>query len=134
MLLPEIHTRLTDQSLVTTGFTVSRGKMLDSPDKVIALYEASGVAPDRFLGSTATLDNASLQVVVRGEPRDYETPRLQIERIYQAMCDWGAFTASGVRYTGIMPLQSPFFFQRDQNERILFAVNFLVSKAFSSTA
>jgi hypothetical protein len=134
MLTSEISARLSSESLVTTGYTVVRGKVPATPDKVIVLRETGGAGPERFLGGSASVEQPALQVIVRGAKHDYDGPRLQIEQIYQAAMGWGAFTASSVRYLGLTPLQAPTKLRDDENERVEFVVNFLVQKELSSTS
>lgn len=131
MLLTELSARITSQSLVNTGYTVFTGYLPPSPHLAIALYETGGTGMERFFGGSAPVDRAGLQVVVRGAPQDYATPRRQMEKLYQGLSDWTAFTQSGVRYLNFVPLQSPFVFNRDETERVVFAVNFLVWKELS---
>jgi hypothetical protein len=134
MISAEISTRLTALSLITTGFSVYRNYQPDNPDKIIALMETEGMSPDLFLGSSATQENPGLQIVVRGPQGDADTPRLQIERIYQAMVGWGAFSTVNVRYAGTNVIQSPFLFKRDGNERVYWAFNVIFTKALSGLA
>lgn len=134
MITAEISARLTAQSLVTTGFAIYRNVMPDTPDKVIALFETGGIGPETFLGSSTTVESPGLQVRVRGIRQDSDTPRLQIERIYQAVIGWGGFTQTGVKYIGFRALQAPFMMGRDANERVEWAVNFLVLKELSATS
>jgi hypothetical protein len=135
VFLTEMAAKLAAESLVTTGFVVRRGTIGETQDKVIALYETGGLAPERFLGGSASVETSGLQVVVRGARDDYDTPRAQAERIYQAMLDgWGAFTQGGVRYLGVTPQQAPFLFRRDANERPYLAFNALVLKGLGPTS
>lgn len=135
MITADISARLTALSLVTTGFSVYRNFQPPTPDKIIALMETPGASPDRFLGDTDSLENPVLQFVVRGEQGDSDTPRLQIERIYQAVLDWGAFVAaSGTRYSENNVLQAPFLLKRDANERVYWAFNVLFTKGLSATS
>lgn len=133
MLTGEVSARLTAQSLVTTGFSVYRNVWPDTPDKVIALFETGGIGPSLFF-SGATVEQPGLQVRVRGAARDGDAPRLQIERIFQAAIGWGGFTASGVKYLGFEAIQAPFLMGRDGNERVEWAVNFVVRKELSPTS
>lgn len=133
MLLPEVHAKIVAQGWVDTGFVVVRGFLPSTPNTVIALYETGGLAPDRFLMGGVTVDRPAMQVVVRGAPNDYATPRLQMEKIYQGLIGLNAFTQDGTKYINFTPLQAPFLFDRDENERVKFAVNFLVWKEFSPT-
>jgi hypothetical protein len=126
----EVATKLTAASL-TTGYEVLRGKMPSSPDKVIALFETGGAGPQFFLGATDAIEEPSLQVRVRGAANDYDGPRLTIEAIFQALLAYGAFTVSSVRYLSFTPLQSPYPLRRDENQRVEWAVNFLVQKELS---
>ena len=133
MLTDEIKTRLTAEGLVATGYTVLRGKMPATPDKVIVLREGGGAGLERFMGS-ASIEQPALQVLVRGAAFDYDGPRQVIERIYQAAQGWGAFAVSGVRYLGLTALQAPNKLREDENERVEFVVNFFVQKELSPTS
>lgn len=134
MITSEVSARLTAQSLITTGFTVYRNVMPDTPDKVIALFETGGLGPETFLGTSTTVESPGLQIRVRGAKQDADTPRLQIERIYQAVISWGGFTQAGVKYLGFRALQAPFMMGRGENERVEWSVNFLVLKELSPTS
>ncbi len=130
MLTGELRAKLIAASL-TTGYDVLEGKMPHTPNKVIALTESGGTGPEKFLGG-GTVEQPAVQVRVRGEADDYAGPRLTIERIYQTLDGYGAFTVSGTRYLTLTPLQSPFLLRRDDNARCEFAVNFLVEKELST--
>lgn len=132
MLLDEMAARLVALGL-TTGYAVSKGSLPATPDAAISLHETGGTATEIAFGGHA-VEGATLQVVVRGQARDYATPRLVIERIYQSALSWGGFVAGGVRYMAVTPLQPPFPRHRDANERVEFACNFLVQKEPSPTA
>lgn len=130
MLLSEVASRFSAESLITSGFVIYEGFMPATPDKVIALYERQGTNPEMFfLGET--VEQPMLTVWTRGAKFDQATPRAAIETIFQAVVDWGAFTAGGVRYLGLTPMQSPFLLDKDGNERWRYVVNFLVQKELS---
>jgi hypothetical protein len=132
MLTDEIKARLDALSLVDADYTVFRGKMPATPDEVVVLRETGGTAAERFMGGTASIEQPSLQVIVRGAPHDYDGPRLVADTIWQAMVEWGAFTADGTRYVGLTPLQSVFPLRDgDENHRKEFSMNFLVLKEMS---
>lgn len=132
MITSEVSAKLTAASL-TTGYEVVRGKMPATPDKVIALTEGGGSGQQRFLGDTPPIEEPTLQVLVRGAADDYDGPRLTIERIYQALSGYGGLTLSSVSYLSFTPLQPPFPLRRDNNQRVEFAVNFLVQKGLSAS-
>lgn len=133
MLTAELATRLTAQSL-TTGYTVTRGQLPSTPDKVIAIYETPGAGPSRdFSGNV--VENPNALIVVRGVAQDYDAPRLTIEAIYQAVQNWGAFTVSSVRYLSITPLANPFVKNRsDADQRVEWGLNLTIEKELSPTA
>jgi hypothetical protein len=128
MLLDEMADRLDDEGLVASGYELRKGPMPASPDQVIVLRESGGPASDvTFDGQV--VDRPVLQVVVRGGPNDYQSPRNAIETIFRAVVDdWGAFVVDGVRYLGLTALQTPFPLRVDENDRQELAVNFLVEK------
>jgi hypothetical protein len=132
VLSVEFGARLTAQGL-TTGYTVMRGALPATPDKVIVVNETGGAGPSLTFGG-GVVENPNVQVVVRGLPDDSDTPRLTVERIYQAAMNWGAFTQGGTRFLSVTPLAAPFPRDRDGNRRVEWAVNFAVEKELSSTA
>jgi hypothetical protein len=113
---------------------VIRGDLPATPDKVVALFETGGAGQERAFDGTV-VEQPTLQVLVRGAADDYDVARLQIEKLYQTMSEWGAFTASGTRYLNLEPLQPPFpLGGRDGNKRRTFSVNFLIHKELSATS
>ena len=133
MLLDEMKARFAAQGLIGSGYVVIRGYLPETPDKVIMLKENGGAAPEAFFADeSATIEQPTLQCIVRGAPTEYDEPRLQIERLYQGVIDWGAFVEDGTRYLGLDPIQSPFPLGRDKNQRATFSVNFTVQKELSA--
>lgn len=133
MLTSELKTKIeATTSLLTTGYTVFRGFLPATPDKAVALFESGGSGQSNAFGGT--VEQPGLQVIVRGAPDDYDVARLQIEKLYQALSGWGAFTVAGTRYLSFTPLQAPFpLGGKDGNQRQTFSVNFLVQKELSAT-
>lgn len=70
-----------------TGWTLAKGFMPPSPDKVVALFETPGLeaghVPD--LGSEEAFDQPGLQVRVRGSAFDYATARTKIQEAFEAL-------------------------------------------------
>ncbi len=130
-MLVELATKLTDAGLIPSGYTLYRDVMNESTDKAIGLYGTGGFSPSTFLGESSTVEVCGLQVVVRGPKLEADTARGVIEAIYQAVLGWGAFVQDGTRYLTLAAVQSPFLFRRDGNERVLYAVNFVVWKELS---
>ncbi len=132
MITAELSAKLTAASL-TTGYEVLRGKMPSSPDKVIALFESGGAGVQQFMCEIGAIEEPTLQIRVRGIADDYDGPRLTIERIFQALLGYGAFSTATARYLSFTPLQSPFLFRRDDSKRVELAVNFLIQKELSTS-
>lgn len=135
MITSDLSTRLSGLSLITTGFSVYRNYQPDNPNKIVALMEVAGFGVDFFFNESDPVEMPSIQVVVRGESGDGDTPRTQIERIYQSMSSWGAWTATdGTRYIETTPLQPPFLLKRDANERVYWVFNVLLRKEQSTVS
>lgn len=118
------------------GFTIYRGFLPAEPDKVVALFETSGLRDETvFADVRGTIEQPGLMVVTRGAPNDYDVARLQAERIKQGLCGLGAFvahTTSGTRYLNF-DLQQPIFpRRRDGNKRPEFGMNFIVWKELNA--
>ena len=114
---------------------ITRGFMPGSPDACMALYETGGTALGNdsnvntgFAVPGVQYETPGLQIVVRGVKHDYDVPRARIEAAYQKLAEVQATTLSGTFYLFIRAQQPPFFMERDENERVKFAVNFLCEK------
>ena len=109
--------------------TIMRDFMPASPDAVMVLYETGGLAPDLGFGVEGVdWENAGVQMVVRVAKNAHDTGRTRIEAAYRALAKVQADSLSGTLYYLIRPQQQPFLMSRDENERILFACNFLCWK------
>lgn len=126
MLTAEVKAKLVAAGL-TTGYEVLRNAMPATPNKVIALFDSGGFAPEHFMGASP-IEEPGLQVRVRGEVKDSEGPDTTIKAIFAALIDYGAFEILGARYLGFTALQSPYLLRRDESQRVEFAVNFIVHK------
>lgn len=121
-------------SALTTGIsTVKTGAMPSNPNECIAVLEYGGVSPDMVFGqSSVEIEHPRLQILFRGEPKDYETPRAAAEVVYRAMAAASAQNISSTRYLTFEPLQTPFKLRTDENDRHEIAFNVSVSKALST--
>ena len=107
------------------GYTLNRGVMTDDSDKVVCVYEYAGSAPEFKFGAPGLkYEHPSVQVVVRGEPTDYDGPRLIAEGVVDRMATAWTQTLTGVRYNWVQPIQSPFWLKTDERARHYFVVNF----------
>lgn len=128
MLTAEIAARLAGK---VSGYTIDRGVMRDETNKRVCIYEYSGTAADLKFGNPSDpilYEHPTFQVVVRGEPTDYDGPRLVIEAIRDDLVKVWTTNLSGVYYTWIQPIQAPFWLQNDAKNRHYFVVNFRAEK------
>lgn len=130
MLLDELGSYLQAQALGTLGTDLFTGLLPDSPDAAVAILEYGGVAPVHALGGgNAKWERPRVQVVVRATT--YSAARTKIETIYKLLHKLTDTVLTGVRYLVIDAVQSPFFLERDANNRVKLAVNFQVQKELS---
>lgn len=131
MTLAEITTRLAALGLGTEGVNLFRDFTPPTPNTLIVVREYGGrSAPDvfRFGQSQVYREYPHIRIETRGEPEDYETPRLAAERVYQLISMTSPTLFSGTQYWTITPLQPPFPLEKDGLQRYVFACNFEVFK------
>ena len=125
----------------STAFTLLSGTsgnlgkmvMLDNAhvaDTFASIYETGGGASE-YAFSTSTgaativFERPSFQVLSRSTV--YTTARSQAQTAYtllDGLAGKNLPTATGTRYLQITAIQSPFFVNRDENERYIVSVNF----------
>jgi len=137
--LNEIAAQLAGLGVGTVGTTIHIGVMPETPDACTSIIEYGGLAPD-FQFGTEGLDGETpaVQVVCRGVAYDYATPRANIKLAYEGLAKVEAetiTTTGGTHafYHWIHPQQAPFLMNRDAQNRVYFACNFLAEKELSST-
>lgn len=129
----EIVAKLVALGLGVSGTSLFIGLMPDTPNVCGTVYEYPGLEPVMGFGSPGIdFETPAIQVVFRGEPRDYATPRANAESAYRGLAAVEATTLSGTFYHTITPRQAPFLMRRDENERVYIACNFLCEKALSA--
>lgn len=108
----------------TLGTDLFIGSQPETPDACIVVLDRGGIPSDLGFGySGIQHEYPSVQVLVRGEPEDYEAPRAIAEIIYQGLAEIQATTLSGTLYFLIRPTQPPFDIGTDANQRHQIAVN-----------
>jgi hypothetical protein len=117
-------------SLGTVGTTIFKAQSPDSPDACIIVYEYGGFAPLHTFGSDHTITRPRVQIVCRGEPDDYVTPRTTAKNVYQKM-HFGKSTLSSTSYFRAEAISEPFPLENDENGRHLIACNYHIEKEFS---
>lgn len=122
MLLDEIASRLDSQlAELTEGTNLFKGRLPDTPDTCVAVFEYQGRRPEHLLGNDNAWRYPRFQVLVRAP--SYATARSLAESCYLA-CTFTDVTISSVRYMRCEPLADPFALPRDANERAIIACNF----------
>tara|TARA_R110002020_G_scaffold122376_7_gene277704 strand:+ start:579 stop:986 length:408 start_codon:yes stop_codon:yes gene_type:complete len=125
--LPEIDTYLaatvTDVSL-TLGTNLFLGRLPETPDTCVAVIETAGQSSvDAMGGSTLpAYTRPRAQVLVRAVAYS-DASDLAVD-IYKKMQLIDNESLSGVRYLRADGLQSPFYLDRDMEERAVFSCNY----------
>ena len=126
-------------TLSTDLFTNKMPETLDATGAVLAIYETGG-APSEFGFGVAGVqyEHPAIQVVARGVPDDFDTPRTLAENAYQALAEVQATTlvssASSALYHLIRPLNPPQSIAPgpDEKRRVRWSFNVLVEKELSA--
>ena len=125
--LPEIGTYLvstvTAQTLVL-GTNLFLGRLPDTPDTCVAVIETAGQsAVDAMGGSTLpAYTRPRAQVLVRAV--SYSDASAVAEDIFKQIQKIDNESLSGVRYLRANGMQSPFYLERDIEERAVFSCNY----------
>jgi len=129
-MLPEIGTYLVgEMPSLALGTNLFLGLMPESPDVCVAMYESASSPPVFMLGGdgSATLESPRLQVHVRHTA--YATGKSLAQDIWTALSKVENVSLSGVLYLRLHAIDSPVFFTRDTNTRLMFTMNFETYKA-----
>lgn len=129
-VLTDLAAYLDANTSLTAGTDLFAGDMPNSPDAVTALYESPGRAPVETMGAPGLppVILPRVQVQARGSRGvgGYDVARARIRLVYDTLTLLTNTTVNGVYYLRVMPLQEPFFLNRDDVERVVFALNFEV--------
>ena len=105
--------------------TMTLGYMPDHPDSMVTIYENSGQSPQFTLGSGGiAIDMPMVQVLVRGAPDDYVTPRDKIDAIRSLLATVLEITVTGVNIMRLTPMGNINALGVDSKRRFTFSVNF----------
>lgn len=115
---------------LTLGTNLFVGRMPDTPDTCVALYEYGGSAPTEVMGAPATppLENPRIQVATRAA--SYASAETLARSIWTALNGVLDETLTATRYNIISAIQSPFPLERDSADRVIFVQNFDITKAY----
>lgn len=133
-VLNEIAAKLASLGLGTVGTTIHIQTMPETDASssgmpMCAVYEYGGLAADLGFGDTGILhEHPSVQVVFRGWPYDYATPRTSAGTAHNGLASVQGTTLSGTNYLLIRPSQSPFPIKKDEMHRWYIGCNYQIDK------
>lgn len=132
--LAELEAYLLGAGLGLTSTNLTRVEMQPTPDVQTTLYEYQGEPDDPGFGITvAQFEYPRVQVVCRGEVDDYDTPRLQLEKIRQKLASIRGATLSSTKWYFVTCLGAPVSLGKDSNGRHRVACSFRIQKEPSRT-
>jgi hypothetical protein len=114
---------------LTLGTNLFLGRMPDTPDTCVAIYETAGNAPDDVFGadSAPPIENAGLMCHTRAIAySDCQSLAVDIMKTLSKVINE---TLTSTAYYKIEAEQSPFALERDEQERMVFSCNFTAVKA-----
>jgi hypothetical protein len=125
--LPELGTYLAANvtaSTLTLGTNLFLGRLPDTPDTCVALIETGGLSGVEAMGGSSlpAYTRPRAQVLVRAAA--YSDASSLAEDIYKQVQKIDNESLSGVYYLRAEGLQSPFYLDRDGQERAVFTCNY----------
>lgn len=129
--LAEVAAYVATLSLGSPAPTVVKGQLPDAPASCIAVLEYGGPPPDLGFGVAGIqYEYPALQLLFRGEPNDYASPRALAETVYQELAKVQAESIGSppVYYHFVKPQQAPFLLERDGQQRCVIAFNVVAEK------
>lgn len=130
----EIAAYLAQPSIV--GPIVSTYKLPEatdgSKDRVLCVRPFGGAGPEFGLGNPGIRrEMPAIQILTRGIPFDSDEPETRIQKAFQALPKIQGMLVGGVYYEMIWPQQSPFVFENDAKNRVVWICNFVIKKDVS---
>lgn len=125
--LPEIGTYMAanvTHTTLTLGTNLFLGRLPETPDTCVAVIETAGQSAVNAMGGSTlpAYTRPRAQVLVRAAA--YSTASDLAEDIYKQMQKIDNESLSGVYYLRADGLQSPFYLDRDMEERAVFSCNY----------
>jgi len=132
-VLGDIGTYLDGATIATTDLTLGTnlflGRMPDAPDTCVTVYEDSGGVPLDTFGADSAPPIEQAGVTVHTRAAAYSTAQALAVDVMKALSKVINETLSSTAYYKIEAIQSPFAYDRDQQDRMLFSNTFNVVKA-----
>lgn len=124
-ILEAVGDYLQAQSQGTLGTSLFLGRMPDTPDVCVCVYEAAGSLPEMTFGSVGVaIDRPIVQIICRASRDDYPTARNRAESIRTLLAGVVNTTLSGVKVMRIEPTGSVNPIGPDEKDRPLVSINF----------
>jgi len=129
-VLTEVGSYLATELSLTQGTTLFLGVLPATPDACLAIQEYPGEPGERKFGAAGLRwEFPRVQIVCRGTPGDYATPRAQAASAHTAMAAIEAQSLSSTEYIFATPLSPPNgVLGQDENNRWRISFNVRVQK------
>ena len=113
---------------LAAGTNLFYGRLPDTPDTCVALYETGGQSPNDTMGNNTApvLENPRIQIVARAD--DYASAASLIGDCWDKLQLVSNETLSSTYYARISAVQSPFALERDSQDRMVMVCNFQIIK------
>ena len=114
---------------LTLGTNLFLGRLPDTPDTCVAIYETAGTPPTDVFGadSAPPIENAGLMCHTRATAySDCQSLAVDVMKTLSKVINE---TLTSTAYYKIEATQSPFALDRDEQERMVFSCNFTAVKA-----
>lgn len=122
MLIRDIAQILQTNGIGTIGVDIFLGQLPASPDNVVVVFEYAGEPPDLHWSG----EYPGLQILARN--KSYDAGRQKIEQVKNILHGMAETVINSHRFLLIRANQSPFFLERDENNRAIFVCNFRIIK------
>ena len=132
--LPDVGAYLvanvTDTSLVL-GTNLFLGRLPDTPSTCVSVYETGGLTPIEAMGGSSlpAFIQPRAQLLVRAA--SYAAAASLAEDCFKKLTLIDNEALSGTKYLRVEGIQSPFYLERDGQERVVFACNYQAQRVLT---
>ena len=132
MICNDLTDYLSTNGVGTEGTDLFRGPLLPHPDAGVWLLQVGGFPSIHAMNSSPGqgISRPSVQVVVRA--RTYDAAATKANDCFKLLDGLRQTTINSTRYLWIAAALEPFFIERDDDEREIFAFNVNVMKDISA--
>lgn len=114
-----------------TVWSICVGRLLDSPDELLAIFDTGGFSPN----TKWQLDFPTVQVIIRGGKDEYAEGYAKALSIKDALLGIDPKEVeTGVWWSGVTMLADIAFLKYDENSRPMFSVNFRIFQELTPSA